>query len=184
MTEMSVHNKGFDPQMIREYANKMKSMNQNYLMVESEDNSDDYKNFFFIGSYEGKQVIYDAVIYTLSLHYDSELYELAEERAAKHFSGNRKAVDSSVGHEQADEEFDLYLAEIMMELEEEGDVRVSEHIEIDPDIDFGVGLDIALNVEKVTPQVITRFVKEYNEGTIKLDETLYTFESDDEDEED
>lgn len=186
---MTAVNKGFDPQLVQEYRNKMAKKNQHYLIAESEDNSDEYVNFYFIGRYEGKDVIYDVVMYTLRLHHNSELYEIAEHRAARHFpeyksikyeedeNGDLEALDD------LEEEIGLYMAEVMMQLEEDGEVKVKEHIEIDPHIDFGIGLDVALNVEKITPAVIAKFVKEYNEDSLKLDETLYSFQLEEEDEE-
>ena len=166
---MTAVNKAFDPQLVQEYRDKMKKRNRNYMIVDSEDNSDEYVNFYFIGMYEGKEVIYDAVIYTLRLHHNSELYEIAEHRAAKHFpeykqikyeedeNGDLAALDD------LEEEIGLYMAEVMVELEEEGEVKVKEHVDLDPHIDFGIGLDAALNVEKITPAVITKFVNDYNE---------------------
>lgn len=174
-------NKGFDPVTIQEYRNKMESRNKNFLIIESEDNSDEYMNFFFIGKHEGKEVLYDAVIYTLRLHYQSELYEIAEHKAAKRFpnfksvqyeedeNGDLKAPD------REQEEIGLYMAETMMELEEEEAVKVQEHVEKDTNLDFGIGLDVALNVNAIDEQVISRFVKQYNEGTLSLDKTLYSF---------
>ncbi|UII31549.1 hypothetical protein LVD17_24960 [Fulvivirga ulvae] len=185
---MTAVNKGFDPQLVQEYREKMKKKSRNYMIVESEDKSDDYVNFYFIGMYEGKEVIYDAVIFTLRLHHNSELYEIAEHRAAQHFpeykqikyeedeNGDLAALDD------LEEEIGLYMAEVIMELEEEGEVKVKEHVEIDLHIDFGIGLDVALNVDKITPEVISRFVKDYNEDTLELDETLYSFQLEEENE--
>lgn len=178
---MSNQNKGFDQATIREYKSRMDASNKNFLIIESEDNSDEYVNFYFIGKYEGQEVIYDAVIYTLRLHYQSELYEIAEHKAAKRFpnfksvqyeedeNGDLKALNSE------QEEIGLYMAEIMMELEEEEAVKVQEHVELDPHLDFGVGLDAALNVQSIDEKVISRFVKQFNEGTLSLDDTMYSF---------
>lgn len=178
---MKAPNKGFSQEVIADYRRKMEAKNQNFLIVESEDNSEEYVNFYFIGKYEGKEVIYDAVIYTLRLHYHSELYEIAEHKAAQRFpnfknikyeedeNGDLKALNSE------QEEIGLYMAEIMMELEDEEAVKVQEHIEIDPHLDFGIGLDAALNVQIINKKVISQFVKDYNSGTLQLDETLYTF---------
>lgn len=178
---MEQANKGFDPAVIAEYRRKMEARNKPFLIVESEDNSDEYVNFNFIGTYEGKEVIYDAVIFTLRLHYHSELYEIAEHKAAQRFpnfkniryeedeNGDLKALNSE------QEEIGLFMAEVMMELEEEEAVQVQEHVELDPNVDFGLGLDAALNVERVNDKVIQRFVEQYNAGTLRLDDTLYTF---------
>lgn len=178
---MTAPNKGFSQEVIADYRRKMEAKNQNFLIVESEDNSEEYVNFYFIGKYEGKEVLYDAVIYTLRLHYHSELYEIAEHKAAQRFpnfknikyeedeNGDLKALNSE------QEEIGLFMAEIMMELEDEEAVKVQEHIEIDPHLDFGIGLDAALNVQEIDKKVISKFVKDYNAGTLQLDDTMYTF---------
>ena len=50
------------------------------------------------------------------------------------------------------EEIGLFMAEVIMELEEEETVKVKEHIEIDSNSEFGVSMDIGLQVEKITPK--------------------------------
>jgi len=179
-------NKGFEPDVINEYKKKMSNSGKNYIVADSEDNSDEYINFYFIGMYEGKEVVYDAVIYTLRLHYNSELYEIAEHKAAKffpEFESIRYKEDENGDLEILDdkeEEIGLYMAEVIMELEEDGEVKVREHVELDPNIDFGVGLDVGLHVDEVNEKVISQFVKDYNEDNVKLDDTYYTFQTKDE----
>lgn len=178
-------NKGFDPVIIQEYKEKMKANKQSFLLNEQEENGAEFVHFFFIGFFEGKEVIYDAAMYTLRLQHSSELYELAEHKAAQRFPEFHKIKyeedengDLNVlGAEE--EEIGLYMAEVMMELEEEDAVKVREHIDVDEHLEFGIGLDIGLNVEQVNDQVIEKFVKEYNEDTLKLDQTLYSFQHDD-----
>lgn len=184
---MENENKGFDPKVIEDYRSRMKAKNQNFMIIESEDNSDEYVNFNFIGEYEGKEVVYDAVLYTLRLHYHSELYELAEHKAAQRFpnyknikyeedeNGDLKALNDEM------EEIGLFMAEVMMDMEEEEAVKVQEHLYLDPNLDFGVGLDSAQNVDRITPKVIFRFVDQYNSNTLQLDDTLYSFVEEEED---
>lgn len=182
------NNLGFVPETIREYRDKMKKINKPYLIIESDDNSDEYVNFYFIGKYEGKEVLYDTVIYTLRLFHHSELYELAEHKAAQKFPSFKKIQYKEdengdlMALDPLEEEIGLFITEVMLDLEEDEAVKVKEHIEIDPYIDFGIGLDVALNVEKIDDKVIRKFIEEYNEGTIKLDETLYAFQTEEEDE--
>ncbi|UII25231.1 hypothetical protein LVD15_18225 [Fulvivirga maritima] len=179
-------NKGYDELVLKEYQKKMKETGTNHLVIDSEDNSDEYVNFYFIGKYEGRDVLYDAVLYTLRLHHNSELYEIAEHRAANHFpefksikyeedeNGDLEILDSM------EEEIGLFMAEVITELEEEGEIKVQEHVEIDPNVNFGVGLDAGLNVDQITPSVISKFVKSYNEDSLKLDQTMYSFQTEDE----
>ena len=155
------------------------------LLDEEDESTDEYVHFYFIGKFEGREVIYDAVIYTLRLHHESELYEIAEHRAAKHFpeykkitydedeNGNLAALDP------LEEEIGLFMAEVIMELEEEESVKVKEHVELDCNTDFGISLDVGLHVEKITPKVIEKFIKDFNEDNLKLDDTLYSFQTQD-----
>ncbi|HMP99458.1 MAG TPA: hypothetical protein PKC24_06720 [Cyclobacteriaceae bacterium] len=176
-------NKGYDLKEIESLQSKLKASGKNYLPIDVENNSDEYVHFQFLGKHNNKPVIFDAVIYTLRLHHSSEVFEIAEHRAAKHFpdfkkiayredeNGNMAALDS------LEEEIGLYMAEVIAELEEEEEVKVKEHVELDEHIDFGVGLDIGLNVEKITPEVIESFIVQFNEDKLELDPTLYSFQN-------
>ena len=64
-----------------------------------------------------------------------------------------------------------------MELEEEEAVKVQEFIDLDTNHDYGIGLDAALNVDEINDKVISRFVTEFNEDTLILDDTLYSFQT-------
>lgn len=183
---MHQQNQGYDPRVIAEFQKELEALGKPYKIVESEDNSEDYVNFQFIGKYEGRDVIYDAVIYTLRMQHQSEVYEIAEHRAAKRFPNYKKInyQEDENGDlrklDDLEEEIGLFIAEVIDELEEEEAVKVQEHIELDPNLDFGVGLDAGLHVDVVDDEVITKFIKAYNDDTIKLDDTHYSFQSDDE----
>ena len=178
-------NKGYDPLVIEEYRKRMLSQGKNWLSDDDDENSDEYVHFYFIGLYEGKEVIYDSVMYTLRLQHESELFEIAEHRAAKHFPEYKKISyeeDENGNLENLDpleEEIGLYMAEVIMELEEEEAVKVKEHVDMDPHTDFGVALDIGLHLEKITEKNIEKFIADFNEDTIRLDETLYSFQTQD-----
>ena len=183
---MVTPNENNKPPKIEELKSQMSSSGKNHVVIDSEDNSDEYVNFYFLGVYEGKEVIYDAAVYTLRLHYHSELYEVAEHKAAKffpEFESIRYKEDENGDLEILDdkeEEIGLYMAEVMMELEEEGEIKVKEHVELDPNLDQEVGLDVALNVDEITIEIISDFVNQYNEDTLELDDTYFTFQIQDE----
>lgn len=174
------------PDAIEAFRLQLKQKNGSYILNDEENNSDEYVNFLFLGNFEGKEVIYDAVIYTLHLHHQSEIYEIAEHKAAKKFPQYKKIKyqEDENGDLQAldplEEEIGLYMAEVMMELEEEEEIKVREHVEIDPNLDHAIGLDAGLNVEKVTPTIIEKFISDYNDDMLNLDKTLYTFHTEDE----
>lgn len=164
---------------------KIQSSGKTFVVVdeETDENSEEYAHFNFIGNYEGKEVVFDAVMYTLRLQHESELFEIAEHRAAKHFpqykkinyqedeNGNMEALDD------LEEEIGLFMAEVIMELEEEGHIKVKEHVDVDPYGDFEVGLDIGLNLESLSDKVIEKFITEFTQNSLQLDDTLYTFQT-------
>lgn len=183
---MQHKNEGFSTESIETLKQELTASGKSYKIIPSEDNSEEFVNFYFIGMHEGREVIYDAALYTLRLHHSSEVYELAEHRAAKKFpnfkgihyeedeNGNLKPLSAD------EEEIGLYITEMIMELEEEEEVKVQEFIDIDTNHDYGLGLDAALNLDRIDEQTISKFVKEFNEDTIELDDTLYAFQSEDE----
>jgi hypothetical protein len=185
---MTFNNIGRTQQEVDRVKSELKRLKKNHLIIDSEDNSDEYVNFQFVGMYEGREVVYDAVIYTLRLAHHSELYDIAEHKAAKAFPDYRKIEfkEDENGDLKAlndkEEEIGLFMAEVMMELEEEGSVKVSEHVEIDEGVEYGIGMDVGLNVEIVDEKVISDFVTAFNEDNLKLDDTLYTFVHDEEEE--
>lgn len=183
---MPTINEGYNPEKIAQYKAKIEKLGKNHIVVPSDDNSEEYINFNFIGFYKGKEVIYDAVMYTLRLHHLSEVYEVAEHKAAQHFPEFKKIKYSEDENgdlavlDDMEEEIGLFIAEAIMEIEEEEEVKVREHVEVDSNIDFGVGLDIGLNVDVITDDVIQKFVTEFNNDTLQLDDVLYAFETQDE----
>ena len=182
-------NLGFDSKEIEKIKAQAKEAGKPYVMVDSEDNSDDYMNFLFVGKFEGKEVVYDVALYTLKIQHASEIYELAEHKAAQKFPEYQAiAYDEDENGDiqplgDKEEEIGLYMAEVMEELEEEEAVKVQEHVDVEENIDFGVGLDVGLNVEKVDDEVIQKFIKDYTNDTLKLDTTHYAFQMEEDDDE-
>jgi hypothetical protein len=184
---MQYKNDGFKPESIEGLKQELKASGKTFKIIPSGDNSDEFVQFRFIGLYENKEVIYDAALYTLRLHHASEIYELAEHKAAQKFpnfkgihyeedeNGNLKPLSSD------EEEVGWFITEIIMDLEEEEAVKVQEFVDIDTNHEYGIGLDAALNVEYIDEKVIGKFVRDYNEDTLSLDDTLYAFQSEEED---
>lgn len=179
---MMPSNDGFQAESIDALKEELLRTQRNFKVVESDDNGEEYLNFLFIGMYEGKEVIFDAVIYTLRLQHESELFEIAEHEAAKRFAGFRKIQyeEDENGDMKAldgdEEEIGLFMAEIIMDLEEEGKVKVKEHIEYDTNLDNGIGLDIGLNVESITEKMVDKFVQDFKANSVSLDQTFYSFQ--------
>lgn len=177
-------NKGFDPETIGDYKRKMKALGLPYLPDDDDDNTDEYFHFYFAGKDDdGNEVIFDSVMYTLRLEHESEMFEIAEHRAAKHFpdykkityeedeNGNLAALDDQ------EEEIGLFMAEVILELEEEESVKVKEHVDMDVHADFGIALDIGLHVEKISSSVVEKFIRDFNNDSLQLDPTLYSFQT-------
>ncbi len=181
------NNQGYIPEEVEKLKQQMSESGKSFVVADSEDNSDEYMNFYFVGMYEGKEVIYDAALYTLRLHHSSELYELAEHKAAQRFPEYHKIAyeeDENGDIEplgDLEEEIGLFITEAMEEMEEEEAVKVQEHVDEDVNIDFGIGLDVGLNIDNVTDEVIEKFISDFNEDNLKLDETLYSFQTKEED---
>ena len=183
MDSLMAKNKGFDKEVIRDYVEQMIASGKNYLLSTEDEMTDEMAHFLFIGKHEGKDVVYDTVMYTLRLQHESELFDIAEHRAAKQFSDYEKITydeDENGNLETLDErqeEIGMFMAEVILELEEEESVKVNEHVEFDMHADFGIGLDVGLHLERITETAITRFVEEFNANTLKLDKTLYSFQT-------
>ena len=175
-------NLGFDPDEIQKIKEEIAQTGKNFVLIDSEDNGEEFKNFYFIGVHSGKEVIYDAALYTLRMQHNSEVFDLAQHKVAQKFP-EYKAINYQEDEngdiaplDDLDEEIGLYLTEVMDELEEEEAVKVQEHVDIDENIDFGIGLDAGLNVEEITDSVIEKFVDDFNEENLKLDTTMYSFQ--------
>ncbi len=182
-----INNKGFDESEIGKFQEELKKGNGVYQLRNSNDNNDEFVNFFFLGKYQGKDVIYDAALYTLKLHHQSEMYEIAEHEAAKKFPHFKKIEyeEDEFGDikmlDDLEEEIGLFMSEKMLEMEEEETVKVKEFCEIDPNISFGIGVDVCLNVEAVNDDIIKKFIKDFNDDELKLDNTMYSFQMEEED---
>ncbi len=183
-------NKGFQAEEIAEVRQQCLANGANFVENDEEPQSPQFRHFLFVGQHEGQEVIFDAVIYTLEMLYISNLYEIAEERALEEFPDHKpwelvKNEDGElVPDGEVDEEVEEFKASIILELEEDDEYKVEELVNIDTNFEYGVGLEIALNVPEITDEVITKFVTEFNDGTLRLDETRYSFEIPDEEDED
>ncbi|GAB3343615.1 hypothetical protein GCM10027429_34540 [Marivirga atlantica] len=183
---MKLDNPGFEPSEIEKVSAEIAKTKHRFVTIPSEDNNEEYQHFRFIGKYEGEDVVYDAVIYTLRLHHASEVYEIAEHKAAQKFPNFKpiKFQEDENGDlntlDDVEEEIGLYIAEVIDDLEEDEAVKVQEHVDMDSGCEYGVGLDIGLNIDEVTPELIDKFIKDFNEDNLDLDDTLYSFQSNEE----
>ncbi|MBC7892635.1 MAG: hypothetical protein H7Y12_10505 [Sphingobacteriaceae bacterium] len=183
-------NPGYDPDEIRHLREAARQNGRMFLNTPNDDldepQGDEFAHIQFVGNHQGQEVIFDTVIYTLRLHHSSLMYEEAERRAAKSFPlyvPIDMRDETYRANEDLDEEVELFITELIEEIEESEDVKVQEHLELDTTADYGIDLDVCLYVEAVTDEVIETFIKNFNAGTQRLDPTLYSFKSIDDEEE-
>lgn len=169
-------NAGYTQEEIDLLKEECEELGQSFVLVDEDEPEEeaDYVQFQFIGKHEGKEVIYDAVLSTLSMHHSSRLYEEAEKKIVKIY---KDFIPYELRDENSpvNEEAEMMMEELIQEMEDEETIKVSEFVEIDMDFDFGIGIDAALNVEEITVEVIEKFISDFNNGTLKLDKTLYSF---------
>ncbi len=65
----------------------------------------------------------------------------------------------------------------MMELEEDGEIKVKEHVDLDLHHECGIGLDVGLHIEQVTPTIIESFIRDFNADKLNLDPGFYSFQT-------
>jgi hypothetical protein len=177
-------NPGFEKEEIEKLRQECLDEAQNFVFVEDEgdfEDDGDFVHFQFLGKFEGKEVIYDTILSTLSLHHSSLVFEEAETQIMKIHKDYIPFEDRTEAS-KVNEEVEELLEEIIEGLEEDETIKVAELMEVDPDFEFGIGLEVALNVEEITLEVIEKFIKDFNNDTLKLDKTLYSFKNDFEDE--
>jgi len=178
-------NPGFDPQEIEELRAECREEGNSFVLVEDEDldmlEAGECEHIQFVGKYKDEEVIYDALIYTLRLHHSSMVYEMAVEQIKKSFPAYVPPEERKPNYKispEDEEEAETALTELIEEIEENETIKVQEHVEVDTDSDYGIALDVCLNVEEINDEVIEKFIENFNSGMLSLDTTLYSFSED------
>lgn len=179
-------NEGFDPEEVNALKEECQAAGKSFIYVEDDDlevlESGECVHIQFPGQYQGQEVIYDALVYTLRLHHSSLVYEMAVEEVQKTYPDYIPPEERESGYKIApdrEEEAETALTEIIGEIEDTESVKVQEHIETDTDSDYGVALDVCLNAEDITDEVIDNFIQQFKANSLSLDTTLYSFTSED-----
>lgn len=181
---MSKTNPGFSSEEIQKLKNLCKDSGKSFVTIDDEDlpvgNDNEMAHIQFVGLFKGQEVIFDAMIYTLQIHYSSVIYEEAEREVCKQYPlyvplDHRD--ETYQANEQLDEEVEMMILEIIDALEENDEVKVSEFLTIDEDFEFGIGIEAAIYVPELNEEVIGSFVKQFKEGSFVPDMTLYSFKS-------
>ncbi|MES2798136.1 MAG: hypothetical protein V4683_19365 [Bacteroidota bacterium] len=186
---MQYKNDGYDPNEIALLKQECENEGSTFVYFEDEEDfghsADEYAHFQFVGDFKGQEVIFDAVIYTLRLHHSSLVYEAAEKKAMKNFPlyvpmENRD--ETYQANEALDEEVELLITELIEEIEENEEIKVAENVEIDEDFEYGIGLDVCLNVDEIDDEVVEKFIEDFLGDKLNLDKTLYSFTAEEEEE--
>jgi hypothetical protein len=179
-----MENPGFDPQEIKLIKDQCRKEGRNFVFENDEEQGEEFVHFLFVGKYNDREVIFDTALFSLHLYHSSLLMEKAEEEAEKQFPGYKRPQLTDDGElllpEEENEEIEIFKMELIDEWEENETIKVSEYIETDPEFDYGIALEVALNVEEITEKIVSDFVEKYNNGTLKLDTTLYSFTTEEE----
>ncbi|AQG79754.1 hypothetical protein [Spirosoma montaniterrae] len=180
-------NEGFDPEEINALKDECRQEGQSFVYVEDDDmdvlETGECVHIQFPGLYDGQEVVFDALVYTLRLHHSSLVYEMAVEQIRKTYPEYVPPEDRPANYKispELEEEAETALTEIIDEIEETETVKVQEHVEVDLEADYGIALDVCLNVEEITDEVIENFIRAYQSNTLRLDNTLYSFTSESE----
>lgn len=181
-------NPGFNAEEIARLKNELARSGKSFSYVDEEEVSSEMAEFFFIGKYDGKEVVFDCLLGTLRLAYESNLLEMAEARTREKFPDYRgfdndsEEIVPEAEEAEEPEEVEAYKAFAMYEIEEAGEANVAESVSFDDSFEFGIGLEAYLNVAEISEELIEQFIQDFNAGTLKLDPVRYSFESEDDDE--
>jgi hypothetical protein len=180
-------NEGYDPEEISALKDECQQEGKSFVFVEDDDldvlEEGECAHIQFPGKYQGEEVIFDALVYTLRLHHSSLVYEMALEQVRKTYPEYVPPEDRKPSYKitpELEEEAETALTEIIDEIEETETVKVQEHVDVDMESDYGIALDVCLNVDEVTDAVIEDFIKKFTSNTLSLDTTLYSFTNEEE----
>ncbi|NMM49321.1 hypothetical protein [Marinigracilibium pacificum] len=162
---------------MKDLIEKIKSEKKAYLINDEEENSPDFVNFFFITEKNGEEELVNAVLYTLEMYYQSEVFAKAEDETLKRYPEYEKLQKGKELPEQKTEEIEMFLTEVMDQIEEDGEIQVSEHV-FEENEDGVLMVEAGLNMPEVTETEIMNFINNFNNDNLSLDDSLYSFELD------
>jgi len=178
---MTHTNQGYAAGEIEALRNEMSENGNLFVYKEDYEPNEEFAEFLFIGAHEGQPVVYDCMLFLLTLAYENKLLGAAEELALAHNPAWKDVIEEG-NEDHYPEELEDFMAYAIIELEEDERIKVQESLEFDFDFEYGIGLEVSLNLEAITPTAINQFVSEFNKGTLELDTTLYAFEEEEDDE--
>jgi hypothetical protein len=168
-------NKGLEKAEVERVKALCRKAGKNFIYNTEEERDENFAHFFFIGKHEGKEAVFNGFMFSLEMEYISTLYDEAQAVLLERMP-NLTEEDLEVESVEIIEQIE----DIVSELEDAGEIQVQEFVELDDSVEYGVGVNVCLNLLEVTDEDIENFVDAYNNGTLELDETAYSFDFDDE----
>ncbi|OHX67774.1 hypothetical protein [Flammeovirga pacifica] len=146
---------------------------KSFIYSSPEENDDSQVQFQFISTKGGEEKLMDAFLYTLEMEYVMKLHEEAVQHV---INENPKFADADF--DTMDGPHMDAVDEAIVTLSKDDTYDVGEFVEERPEDEEGNGtpIDICLHVAEVTDEVVEKFVKEYNDGSLKIDETVRSFD--------
>jgi|GEM_PF-1869241 len=146
-----------------------------YNQTEEQDDEDkQFASFFFVGKDNGREVVFDAYMSTLSYEYHMNVLDEAE---ATFFNKHPELQDTEFF--ELDEKQQVEHDAIVDAIYAADKVRVQEdaliYEEEEEEESATVGMEIFLNVEEVNDQVIADFIKKFNADIFEPSEELFSF---------
>lgn len=168
-------NKGLEQSEVARIKKLCEESGRNFVYNTDEERDENFTHFFFVGDHEGKEVVFNGFMYSLEMEYISTLYDEAQAVLIERIPDLKEEDLESESDELLGQ-----LESVVAELEDSGEVQVQEFVEIDESVEYGVGVNVCLNLLDITDEDITAFVKAYKEDKLELDTTSYSFDFDEE----
>ena len=129
----------------------------------------DYADIYFVGKFQGKNVMYNATIKTLKLDAEDEIYCMVEDILEKLYPEKNKNTKDLINEFLNSEKNldDNYLSkkEIRIKIEKEG-IFVQPYFEVLKDYQFGVGLTLVIDSPIINAQIIVNCLEHFHKINI------------------
>ena len=166
-------NKGLEQSEVARVKKRCEEAGRNFIYNTDEERDENFAHFFFVGQHEGEEVVFNGFMYSLEMEYISTLYDEAQSILIE-----RVPEFKEEDFESESAEVLAQIESVVAELEDSGEIQVQEFVEVDSSVEYGIGINVCLNLLEITDEDISAFVKGYTEDTLKLDTTSYSFDFD------
>ena len=140
---------------------------------EQDDEEKQFASFFFIGKDNGREVIFDTYMSTLSYEYHMNVLDEAE---GVFFEKHPELQETDFF--ELDEKHQAEYDKIVDGIYAEDKIRVQEDAliyEEEEEDSTTLGMEVFLHKKEITEEVIIKFIKDFNADTFEPSEDLYSF---------